>query len=90
MRLNGDRLSPACQNSEGSKVIAKHIPPLALLALGAAQFACQSAPPPGSQGGQDVTFVQEMMRESAELAEGPERSEPAVQAVEGYRGGEDG
>ena len=87
MRLNGDRLPPACQNSEGSKVIAKHIPPLALLALGAAQFACQSAPPPG---GQDVDFVQEMMRESAELAEGPERSEPAVQAVEGYRGGEDG
>lgn len=68
-------------------MIVKHIPPLALLALGAAQFACQAAPPPG---GQDVAFVREMMRESAELAEGPERSEQAVQAVEGYRGGEDG
>ena len=62
-----------------SRLCAKAIAPL-LFALGLA--ACQSTPPEA----QDLGFVQDVMDISAELSEGPERSEQAVEAVEGYRG----
>lgn len=63
----------------------KRFPPMALLAFSAALAACQSASTE-RQEGQDLTFVQEMMREAAELEQSPKRTERAVQAVEAWRG----
>ncbi len=60
--------------------------PLALLVASLGLAACQSTPPEG----RDLGFVQDVMEISAELSEGPERAEPAVRAVEDWRGGGDG
>ena len=63
--------------------------PVAAIALCALLAGCQS----GSAGGEYVTFVREVMAESAQIkeeaADGPDRSEQAERAVGIWRGEED-
>ncbi len=61
-----------------------------LVALGGLLSACQSQQQPPEEGAY-VDFVLEMMVESAKQSKGPDDAEPAIKAVEGWRGaGEEG
>ena len=55
-----------------------------VVALGGLSSACQSQPqqPEGAY----VDFVVEMMVESATLSRGPDDAQPAIRAVEAWRG----
>ena len=55
-----------------------------LVALGGLSSACQSQPP--QQEGAYVDFVVEVMVESATLSRGPSDAQPAVRAIEAWRG----
>ena len=61
-----------------------------LVALGGLLSACQSQQQPPEEGAY-VDFVLEMMVESAQQSSGPDDAEPAIKAVEAWRGaGEEG
>ena len=62
---------------------------LALTAVAGLLCACQVQEQSPREGAY-VDFVMEMMVTSAERSDGPSDSAPAVQAVEGLRGGAEG
>ena len=59
-----------------------------LVALGGLLSACQSQQQPPEEGAY-VDFVLEMMVASAKQSKGPDDAEPAIKAVEGWRGADE-